>query len=69
MNSHVGGQMIFVLGAKRAMWTFQAFHVRMGQFMSGKTTFVRKFLATNITIESGFRMSNLVEFQPMYGRR
>ena len=65
----MGRQVIFVLGAKRAMWTFQAFHVRMGQFMSGKTTFVRKFLATNITIESGFRMSNLVEFQPMYGRR
>ena len=65
----MGRQVIFVLCAKRAMWTFQAFHVSMGQFMSGKTTFVRKFLATNITIESGFRMSNLVEFQPMYGRR
>ena len=65
----MGGQMIFVLGAKRAMWAFQTFYVGMRQLMSSKTTFVRKFLATNITIESGFRMSNLVEFQPMYGRR
>ena len=42
MNSHVSGQMIFVLGTKRALGTMVVFDCFVDQLMGNQTAFMSK---------------------------
>ena len=67
MNSHVGRQVVLVLGAETATGAVEPLGRFMDKQMGAKTAFVIKFFITFVTMKDFVRVQDFMKFHAMHG--